>query len=155
MNNGFLGLNFAKALAKGITGQINGSYTLPGTAYLAILSSKPSMDGSNVADLEPITGGYKREIIGHYNQSIVNCFGEPTVNEDGSVTINNAKQIKFDKASATWQDKNGNTTFSWYAVMSGQTGGSLIFAGELKAAITVGVNESVNLGVGEAPITIA
>lgn len=155
MNNGFLGINFAKQLAKGIVGQTQGSYALPGQAYLALLTGKPNMDGSNISDLEPIVGGYRREPIGNYNQSLVNCFGEPVVNEDGSVTITNSRQVKFDKASATWHDKNDNTSFSWYAIMSAQTGGTLIFAGELKAAITVGVNESVNLGVGEALITIA
>lgn len=155
--NGFLGINYAKSIIKGMVGKTNGSI-FPGSAYLAILKEAPTYNSEtstyNISDLEVVSTGYKRERIGYYNDSYTTCFGDPVLNDDGTISISNNKQIKFDKATTQWLDKNGNAEFGWYAVMSAQTDGDIIFAGPLSTAITVKTDESVNIAVGAAKVTI-
>lgn len=159
--NGFLGTYVATQIANCILGK-SSQFGVGGSAYLTILSEMPKLDGSNISDLEPTTNssklsyyGYKRELIGNYQVSVTQLFAmDSELSVDGKIVYKNTKQIKFDKVTDTLVNSYGKSTFTHFAVMSSETGGTLLFTGTLTTPITVTANQSINIAVGDAVITI-
>lgn len=163
--NGFIGISYAKNILQALVGntyQINFSSNV----YMALFSEKPTADGNgnyNISEIEPSGNGYKRQFIGmSSNTSAFNVYPSTAAidSETGDISITNISQIKFDKATGNWtatkgDTEDGKTKLTWFGLMSSQSNGNLIFAGQLNSAITVGENESVNIAAGDAIITLA
>lgn len=92
--------------------------SLAQNCYLALSSTKPNVDGTNVT--EPSGNGYTRKLIGNYNVSQTQAMGTPTNGE-----ITNTAEIHFDAATGSWGDL-------YYAcVYDAATNGNLIAAGNI------------------------
>lgn len=163
--NGFIGIDYAKTILQAIVGNIN-TVNFSSNVYMALFSEKPTTDSNgnyNISEIEPVGNGYKRQFIGMSgNTSMFNVYSSTSTidSETGDVSITNTNQIKFDKATGNWtatkgDKEDGKTKLTWFGLMSAQTNGSLIFAGQLNSAVTVGENESVNIAAGDAIITLA
>lgn len=86
--------------------------------YLALSSTKPNKDGTNVT--EPSGNGYARKLIGSYGQAASQYMGTPA---NGAIT--NDKEIHFDVATGPWG------TLSWAAVYDQATNGNMLAAGQI------------------------
>ena len=136
----------ASSILRYLVGE-EGSGSLSG--YLALSTTAPGKDGSNVT--EPSSeSGYKRVMIGTTNSSYsnINYFGTPVTNDAGVTEISNTSQIHFDEVLSTWG------TLTHFAIYRSATGGTPIYVGELKASLTPTVNSIVIIRAGEMKISL-
>lgn len=163
--NGFIGIDYAQNILQALVGN-RSQIAFSSSVYMALFSEKPTANSSgnyNISEIEPVGNGYKRQFIGMSNStSLFNVYPSTSTvdSETGDVSITNTNQIKFDKATGNWtatkgDKEDGKTKLTWFGLMSAQTNGNLIFAGQLNSAVTVGENESVNIAAGDAIITLA
>ena len=119
------------------------------SAYLALSTTAPGKNGSNVTE-PPEYSGYKRVLIGSTNSSYgnVNYFGTPVTNDLGVTEIVNTNQIHFDEVLSDWG------TLTHFAIYRSATGGTPIYVGELKASLTPTVNSIVIIRAGEMKISL-
>ena len=94
------------------------SVSLAQNCYLALSSTKPNADGTNVT--EPSGNGYARKLIGSYSQAATQAMGNPS---DGEIT--NTLEIHFDAATGSWG------TLPYACIYDAATSGNLLAAGNI------------------------
>lgn len=121
------------------------------TAYLALSSTAPNADGTNVT--EPSGNGYVRipvryNIISGTQQYVNNFPTEPTYDsENDKYTITNTRDIYFYEATGSWG------TLGYFAIYDQQTGGNVLAYGSLTNSISPTANTIPVVRAGNLTIT--
>lgn len=125
----------------------NGDSFNMSSAYLALSTTAPNKDGSNVT--EPAsTLGYQRSQLG--GPSVTRYMGNPTYDAStGKYTITNTKEIHFNVATAGWG------AITHFAIYTSSIGGTMYYSGSLPAAMNVAEGEVVVIKPGEITITLS
>lgn len=120
--------------------------SLPSSAYLALSTTKPNKDGTNVT--EPSGFGYERKLLGGGGET--SHMGEPTEDSStGKFTMTNTKEIHFNEATGDWG------SIKYFALYTAKTGGNMCYAGELTTSISPTTGTVVLIKVGELSISLS
>ena len=125
----------------------NGDAFNMSSAYLALSTTAPNKDGSNVTEPSS-TLGYQRSALG--GSSITRYMGSPTYDAStGKYTITNAKEIHFNVATSGWG------TITHFAIYTYATGGTMYYSGQLSSPINVAEGEVVVIKPGQIAISLS
>lgn len=125
----------------------NGDAFNMSSSYLALSTTAPNKDGTNVTEPSS-TLGYQRSALGGY--SITNYMGNPTYDAStGKYTITNTKEIHFNVATSGWG------TITHFAIYTSATGGTMYYSGQLTTPMNVTEGEVVVIKPGKITITLS
>ena len=111
----------------------SGTFTAPGTLYLALLTADPTDTGSTASEVA--TGAYARETI---------SFG---VAVDGVSTTD--ADVTFTQATASWG------TISHFGIMDAESAGNMLFHSNLNTAKTIETDDIFKVSSGNITVTLA
>lgn len=117
------------------------SINLGGDAYIALSTSEPTADGTNVA--EPTGNGYARVLLGLNGQAATYKIG---VAADGANT--NTAEIHFAKATGAWG------TCTHFLIFDALTGGNLLMFGALGSSISPTSGDVAIVEVGALDLSL-
>jgi len=132
-------MSFADFLEDELLDHVFGAatYTPPATLYVALSTTAPNDDGTNVT--EPGGGSYARA-------AVTNNATEWPAASGGSKT--HANDIIFPTATGSWG------TISHYAVYDAVSGGNLLGHGALSVPKLVGATDTAQFAAGIVTITL-
>ena len=117
-----------------------------GSAYLALSTTDPGRDGTNIT--EPRGNGYERKLLGASSQT--KLMGQPTENTiTNKVTITNAEEIHFNEATGSWGE------IKYFAIFTTKTDGTIYYSGQLTSPISPVDGSVVVIKKGELSISLS
>lgn len=111
--------------------------TIPGSVYLALTTTLPSIEATGSTLIEPVGGSYARSLYG---------IGGSYWALSGSTTVVNTYDITWSTPTIAWGRIVG------WAMCTDVSGGSVIACGELSTPRYVGAASTVSLPAGSLRI---
>ena len=118
------------------------SVSIASTVYLALSTSTPSADGTNVT--EPSGNGYARKLLGNYNQSYTQLMSQAANGKS-----ENSDEIHFNKATGSWG------TITHVCLYSAATNGTLLAYGALTESKAVTEGDVFVIDAGDLEVILS
>lgn len=115
----------------------NAVLTQPSSYYLALSSTLPAIDGSNIT--EPVSLGYARVV----SPSDSSTWSTSTTN-----TLSNLIAFTFPESTGSWG------TMGWFVLFDALTSGNAWFFGALSPSVAVAANTEVRFAAGSLVVTM-
>ena len=116
--------------------------SIASTVYLALSTSTPTADGTNVT--EPSGNGYVRKLLGNYNQSYTQLMSQAANGKS-----ENSAEIHFNKATGSWG------TITHVCLYSAATGGTLLAYGALTESVAVTEGDVFVIDAGDLEVILS